>query len=119
MNNNIKVRKFVFNEKAPRIKFTDEERMKFLQGSKIVLQILEIQAQNPNDLILIVSTESMGNKSETATYLFWHRDKMLFQDGKYILRLDCVVDTTGTKFDLNMVTDNEKPFTVTAYYSVH
>ena len=120
MNDNIKVKKFVFDDKNPRIKFTDQERIKFLQTiGSIVIQILEIETDNPSDLIFVATTELMGGKSENPVYLFSYRDKMLYQDGKYIMRFDYVLKTAGTHFELDFVSHSGKPFNVTAYYSAH
>lgn len=120
MNENIKVRKFVFDDKNPRIKFNEEERLKLLRTSSILIQILEIETENPSDLIFVATEESIdGSRVETAEYLFSYRDKMLYQDGKYIMRLNYYIKTAGKYFELDILNHNGKPFKVTAYYSTN
>lgn len=120
MNPNITVRKFVIDDKNTRVNLSEQERVKFLTTiGRIVIQILEIEADNPSDLILVVTTESSGAKRETPVYLFSYRDKMLFQNNKYIVRLDYVLNTVGTHFDIEVISESKQAFKLTAYYSAH
>lgn len=120
MNENFKVKKIILHSKEPRIQFAAKEQLELLQGSRrMLLQILEIEAENPGDLIFVVTVDTNGNIRRTPFYLFTYRDKMLFQEGKYILRFDCVIELVGKNFEIEIVTESDKPFKVTAYYSLH
>lgn len=120
MHRNIKIKKFIMDEQNPQAQISDQERVKFLTTTdKILIQILEIETDNPNDLILVISTEANGGKMENPIYLFSYREKMLFQNNRYILKLDYTINTSGTHFNLDVVSDNKKPFKITAYYSTY
>jgi len=120
MNENIKVRKFVFDDKNTSLKLSNQEKSIFLKTNSIEIQILEIEADNPSDLILVVKKESSsGDKVEEPLYLFLYRDKMLFQNNKYIMRLDYVIDNLGVHFEIDVVSESQQPFKLSAYYSIN
>ena len=120
MNSNIKIKKFIMDEQNSQAKISEPERVKFLTTTtKILIEILEIETDNPNDLILVVSTEANGGRKENPIYLFSYREKMLFQNNRYILKLDYQINTTGTHFNLDVVSESKSPFKVTAYYSTY
>lgn len=117
MKSNIKVRRLTFDNKNPKqsLNKTDIEQV---PGGirKLVIEIAELETDNPCDIIIVVTAHNPGNLQTNPEYLYQYRDKMLFQDGKYIVRLnlDFFIEEVS-QYDIEVIHEHERNFILTAY----
>jgi len=118
MNQNIKVWKFVFDNKNSKQVLTPFEKKLWAYGSKkIIITTLEMEVSNPSDLIITFRTQVQGSDNISPMYLFLSRHLMLFQDGKYILKTDDIkLDIMLAQYDIEVLSESNLPFKLTAYY---
>ena len=118
----MKIRKYLFNNEHPKLELPNQEKL-FLMTSVIQLKIdlIEIETNDPNDLVFIISGNRNGANFIYNIYLYKYRSKMIYQNGKYILDTqnieDFKISTDSTEFEILVHSEDSSIFNLTAYHS--
>ena len=117
MNGDIKIREWKLDNNNPSKIITPTDRNSLpYYNENFAVEMLEIETDNPSDIILCNTNESNGGKAETALFLYRLRDKMTYHNGKYIVRLNfdiLNVNTSQNTFEIKH--DKNQEFKATAY----
>lgn len=123
MENIIKIRKFVFTESQPTLTLSKDEMAEFIDRKYLKIDLIEVdEMKNPSDLIVVITREGIST-STTPFYLYKHRTKFIYQEGKFILDTQGIevlsVAVGGNKFDIKIVAEEGiSKFRVEMYYSI-
>lgn len=124
MNQSIKVRSFVLDDENPNLNLSEAERTEIFQkGLGIIIELIEIIAVDPNDLMLVSSTEhGPGRKEEIPFYFYQYRGSLGFQNNKYFIHPQGLYEfesiKTTTHFNIESKSQNRQKYSIKFYYSI-
>ena len=117
MNPDIKVREWTLDNNNPSkiISPVDKNSLPYY-SEDFAIEFLEIETDNPSDIIICNTREDNGGYMESAIFMYRLRDKMIYQNGKYIVRINFkFLNVNATQNTFEIKHDKNKDFKVTAY----
>lgn len=124
MDENIKIRKFVFTETSPALMLSEEETKEFLNRKSLRIELIEVQdIKNPSDLIIVIKRGGITS-STTPVYLYKYRAKFIYQEGKFILDTqdikEFLIEVGGHTLDIRIVAaDGINKYKIEMYYRTY